>query len=220
MIDEDKILALTELANASSPKETLVALHSARVLFGDNLDAYKPLLDSLAGRAQEVQQLRRLAGCDELTGVANRRTYKDALEREVALHNRKDTGLSVILLDMDGLKELNDTHGHAAGDEAIIAMSRACEVTLRGTDLLARLGGDEFAIMLPATTDADARAVAERLRMAIESEVVACCNLRVSIGTATAGQPPVTANGLLAIADADLYRDKRGRKEAATPHAA
>jgi diguanylate cyclase (GGDEF)-like protein len=153
-----------------------------------------------------------MAGRDPLTGVANRRTFSDALARELARHARTGQGVAVILLDLDGLKWINDTHGHAAGDAAIVSVARACEALLRTTDLVARLGGDEFVVLLSDVDEGGARVVARRVQAGIEKAVVAGSELRVSVGIAVAEAHGAKSEDLLAEADRQLYVDKRGRK--------
>ena len=123
-------------------------------------------------------------------------------------------GLSfaVVLLDLDGLKRLNDELGHAAGDRAIVALAESAAQLVRGTDLVARLGGDEFAVLLPGASLEGARKLASRLRTEIERRTVEGRALRVSIGIAGCGEDQGPSEGLLVRADQDLYRDKSQRK--------
>ncbi len=210
---EKHVAALTALAIASTPNEVVTALHAARQILGVETETWQPLLESLIFRANEVTQLRELAGLDELTGVANRRVFDDTVAREVARYGRTGQGFSLVLLDLDGLKELNDALGHAAGDLALITLARACVASLRTTDLVARLGGDEFALLVADATREGAAVVAKRIRSAIEAQSVEGVNLRVSVGTATAdGNDPVTVEFLFEEADAALYTNKRERR--------
>ena len=211
-IPPEVVSALTELACADDVSTGLRALERAWATLGDALGPYRPLLETLLRRVSEVHRLRRLAGLDELTGVANRRAFHEAAERELARRGRSGEPLSLIMLDLDGLKRLNDTHGHAAGDEAIVAAARAFGGELRGSDVLARLGGDEFAVLLPETDADGARFVAERLRVALEREVVAGAALRTSAGVATLDGAGGELGILLAEADAALYGEKHARK--------
>jgi len=128
----ETIEALVALARAETPQETMAALSSCRrLLSDDSSEDFQPLLDSLTRRAKQLYTLQKLAGCDVLTGIANRRAFMDALEQCVSQHNRRGTGLAVVLLDLDGLKQINDSLGHAAGDEAIVAVARSCESALQ-----------------------------------------------------------------------------------------
>lgn len=212
MTASETITALTALANACTPREALTALRDAHAALGENAEAFLPLLECLAGRAREVHQLRQLAGSDELTSISNRRAFRDALDREIARHDRHGGPFAIILLDLDGLKAINDAHGHAVGDEAIVQTARAAGRTLRGCDFIARLGGDEFAILLAGADEEGAHIVAQRVRRSVETVFVAGSPLRISVGVAVAGDEPVSADELFEAADSDLYRDKRGRK--------
>ncbi len=209
--------ALTALAAATSVQEAEFRKSRIRRQFGEASAVLETLLEEITNRIREVEELRRLAGCDALTGISNRRAFEDALDREVARHNRHGGGLAVLLLDLDGLKEINDTHGHAAGDEAIQLAAKALADTLRGTDLVARLGGDEFAVLITDVERDGVQIVARRLRDAVESARVAGSPLRISIGAATANDLTVTRAEMLSAADQQLYANKRDRKEPRTP---
>lgn len=210
-MDTRLIELLTELAGAEDAAKAERLLYEAHALLGENAGAYSPLLATLVTRARESALLKDLAARDPLTGIANRRTFDEVLRRELARQNRHGHRVSVVLVDLDGLKEINDRHGHGAGDMAIIGAASALEESLRGCDLVARLGGDEFGVLLPDTEPVGAYIVAERLRLAIEDRIVAGNHLRASVGVATAAQRIGNAQRLVAAADADLYRNKRER---------
>ncbi len=172
-----------------------------------------PLLDAMLQRVRRIEELERLAGHDPLTGIANRRVFREALDRELARVRRHGGSVGVVLLDLDELKLLNDRFGHATGDEAIIKTARRCRATVRAGDLVARLGGDEFAVVLPETDALGARMASLRLRLAVESEQVRSRPLRVSVGSASS-QGEMDAEALLHAADRDLYADKASRRVA------
>jgi diguanylate cyclase (GGDEF)-like protein len=217
---KEALVYLTDIARAPDAPEAIRAMDRAIVALGDEADVYQPMLDVVFQRVMEAHRLRELAGTDEMTGVSNRRAFNDALDREIARHQRNAGGLAVLLLDLDDLKLLNDKFGHAVGDEAIVMLARVCQDLLRQTDLVARLGGDEFAILLPGADEWVAIAIARRLRMAVEERTVQGRNLRVSIGAAVSRRGPTDREALLARADAELYADKQARKRNTSLHAA
>ena len=213
MVNGEVIEALTELARARSDQEVHSAVFRARAALGAKHAEFSPLLKTLSARAREIEQLKQLAGTDELTGVANRRTFRDAVTRALASSQRTKASVSLLLLDLDGLKALNDTFGHRVGDAAICALAEACRATLRSTDLVARLGGDEFGVLLMDAGLDGARCLVDRLRGCIEARQVSGIPLRVSIGYATSTpNHRLTDCELRSQADAALYQDKRARQ--------
>lgn len=154
-----------------------------------------------------VEQMRRMAALDGLTGLANRRAFDEALRAEVNRSGRTGEPLSLVLLDVDHFKAVNDTYGHQAGDDVLRRVGQA----LRGgrtTDLPARYGGEEFAVLLPGCGAADALVVADRLREAI-GRAGTRPPVTASAGVATLDSPTVGAPRLVALADAALYEAKR-----------
>jgi len=175
---------------------------------------------------QRNQELLNRATHDMLTGLRNRAAFDEALAREVAARRKGDAArcLGLVMLDVDRFKLFNDAHGHRAGDAVLAAVGRVLLRVTRKGDLPARYGGEEFAVLLPGTTPSQVRATAERLRKAIEGEVVRFegKELRVtaSFGGACLAAASSAADGarLLEAADACLYaaKDKgRNRSEVA-----
>jgi diguanylate cyclase (GGDEF)-like protein len=157
--------------------------------------------------ATEFVRLGRLASTDGLTGLANRRTFDEVLTRELARAQRTDGRLSVVLVDIDRFKQLNDTHGHVAGDAVLRALAAALRACAREYDVVTRFGGEEFAAVLPGCSSRLAFAVAERLRRAIEqSETMV--PVTASCGVATYPQDALDTTGLLEAADEALYASK------------
>jgi diguanylate cyclase (GGDEF)-like protein len=166
--------------------------------------------------ARTRSELERLATTDDLTGLPNRRRFQTELEREIATANRYGSPLSLLLLDLDNFKAINDTYGHHAGDNALRRVAAAIEAQLRTPDLVARLGGDEFAVLLPQTAPADADALARRLKDTVAQALPSPQHVTISIGMSTlAGGGP---SDLLEEADRFLYRAKRSHPSSASIH--
>lgn len=176
---------------------------------------------AVEAQAQYVHHLEQMAAVEELTGLANRRAFQRRLDEEFARARRYGRTLSVVMLDLDDFKALNDTLGHAAGDAALIAFGAMLQRTLRGSDLAARLGGDEFALILPESDGEQAAQVVQRVKGALQAGWLplagqrdASVRLTVSagVGTLSAAIPDGTA--LLAVADGALYEDKHAQQRA------
>lgn len=147
---------------------------------------------------------------DPLTGILNRRGLSERLAQETARSARSGGSLSLVLLDVDGLKALNDARGHRAGDDALVAAARALQDAVRTGDSVGRLGGDEFALVLPDADGDAARKLAERVRRAVESATRGLGTpLTVSAGLAQHRAVDDSPDALLDRADAALYASKR-----------
>ena len=161
-----------------------------------------------------VEQMRRMAAVDGLTGLANRRAFDSALRAEVERSARTGQPLSLVLLDVDHFKRINDTFGHQSGDDVLRNVG-AVLAAGRATDLAARYGGEEFAVLLPACSSADAVAVAERLRAGIAA--VGPPEVTASAGVATLQARPGTkadqGSALVDAADSALYQAKRAGRD-------
>jgi diguanylate cyclase (GGDEF)-like protein len=163
-----------------------------------------------------ADRLERLARTDALTGVHNRRHLLAIAERETARARRYARPLSVMLIDVDHFKQVNDSQGHAAGDEVLVHLTETMSAALRSTDALGRLGGEEFAIVLPETDEAAAIAAGERIRARVAEMVVptrvGAVRTTVSVGVAALDGSDPDFSALLARADEALYLAKaRGR---------
>lgn len=148
-----------------------------------------------------------IANRDPATGLGNRRAWMNTLHVEAGRTVRSGRPLTVVILDIDGLKAVNDLHGHAAGDELIARTAAALISTRRSTDQVCRLGGDEFGITAPDTSAAAAALLASRIRACLEDRGV-----RISLGWAVSGGRDV--EDLWQRADAAMYADKRLRRSA------
>jgi diguanylate cyclase (GGDEF)-like protein len=150
---------------------------------------------------------------DAVTGLFNRRYLEEALETEIRRAQRYDLPLSLNMIDIDHFKRYNDAHGHTRGDEALRLVAHRLRENTRTADIVARYGGEEFVVILPTTTKAHARLVAEKLRVAIASTTVddgsgEDTHLTISVGVSTFPTDAATATGLLQAADAALYAAK------------
>jgi diguanylate cyclase (GGDEF)-like protein len=163
-----------------------------------------------------LRQLEELSLTDPLTGVLNRRAFDDAQRREVSRARRYGLVLSLLLVDLDRFKRINDTHGHRAGDEILKAFVRRVQKGLRESDALHRYGGEEFAILLPHTPEAGGKELGERLLASVAEEpfVVGRREVRLtaSAGLASLAGPELDHLDLVEMADRALYLAKqRGR---------
>ena len=165
--------------------------------------------------ARLLERISAQAASDGLTGVANRRSLDAAIEREIANTRRHGAPISLILVDLDNFKRLNDEYGHQAGDDALRAVASVIATTSRSGDLVARYGGEEFAILLPATSAATAAQAAERVRAAIAAMPMHT-PVTASLGVAMAAGQAAGGADLVRGADVALYEAKRrGRNQVA-----
>ncbi len=158
--------------------------------------------------------LRADALTDPLTGLANYRSLSLGLAREIERSRRYGQPLSLITLDLDHLKGINDAHGHDAGNDAIQLVAQVLKGAVRSFELVARQGGDEFSVLLPNTDSPDARRLAERLRCEIAAQTVCGESLSASIGVASReASTDLDAAGLVKASDEALYRAKRAGRD-------
>jgi len=151
---------------------------------------------------------------DHLTGLANRRRFERQLEREVARVERFERPFTLLMLDIDNFKNLNDSFGHDSGDDAIRRLSKVLREGTRGIDLAARIGGEEFAVLLVETSREGGFEVAERLRAAIKSlELPQAGHITASFGVAECPRDAQTAADILKAADVALYEAKRNGRD-------
>jgi diguanylate cyclase (GGDEF)-like protein len=155
-----------------------------------------------------LERMQQMAVTDGLTELANRRSFDRSLDRELTRAARTDGRLSVVLLDIDHFKNLNDTYGHVVGDNVLRQIAAALKECGREYDTIARYGGEEFAAVLPGCSSALALQVAERLREAVE-QAGTDVPVTASAGVATYPYDGIDANGLLSAADQALYAGKR-----------
>lgn len=166
----------------------------------------------------ERDVMEHAAFSDPLTGLANRRMLMSMAEYEIARHHRADARFVVVMLDLDGFKLLNDSYGHAAGDQMLCDVAGALGRALRSQDTVARLGGDEFCVIAPETENP--RALADKIMTAVAEVMTGFEALQTSVGLAVFPEDGTTIELLLRTADGRLLAAKRRRHSRPQSHAA
>ncbi len=235
-VPKDKIAKI--VSQAATKSVIILPLFSAKEFFGC-LVVFSPRPTprenelnflSLFGRQIELaitianlfETVKKQAVTDPLTELFNRRFYEDALSREASRALRLNQPFTLISLDLDHLKQINDTYGHSVGDKAIVAVSKAIGQNARSVDIASRIGGEEFSIILPGIDAAGGMIAAERLRQSIEDGFVEDVEkITASIGVATFIEHTIDIDELVEIADRAMYLAKKsGRNQVklATSH--
>lgn len=163
-------------------------------------------------------ELRSLAMTDFLTKAMNRRAFTECVEQQMALAQRTGLPLALLMIDVDHFKQINDGHGHAAGDSVLVEIARVIGTSIRKQDTLGRYGGEEFGVLLPSTDQAGAMVVAEKLRDAVESmrcrvksgNISVTISIGVTVCHATCANFSYDLDKFLADADSALYQAKHG----------
>jgi diguanylate cyclase (GGDEF)-like protein len=161
---------------------------------------------------RHLGELRFLADHDPLTRLLNRRAFVQRLDGEVARATRYGRSFGLIVADIDAFKQLNDRHGHAAGDAALVRFAAVLTQALRRPDDAFRIGGDEFAVLLAEASDDDARAVVQRVQTLLEENETAnpwLAGMQASFGCASCPEDATDAHTLFRLADEALYAAKR-----------
>ncbi len=193
--------------------------HALALLHHAGRDAPDGRPDSAAYLQTLIDALVDLSSRDPLTGIANRRSFELALAREVDRVARSGEPALLLMVDIDHFKRVNDQHGHALGDQVIVAVARALTDSVRPMDMTARIGGEEFAVLLPNCPSAFAARVAERVRQRVANTALALPEGRqlavtVSIGGAFAPQWVRSTPALWMMrADRQLYRAKESGRD-------
>jgi diguanylate cyclase (GGDEF)-like protein len=173
--------------------------------------AYEVIVEDITKQRELEDHLRRLAASDPLTGLANYRHLIDALDMEIRRSNRTGREFSLLLFDMDGLKQLNDRFGHMTGSQALCRTADALTLFCRDIDTAARFGGDEFALLLPETGREAAHSVARRISTSIAEDGNGP-RISVSVGIGVYPVDGDNVESLVSAADAAMYAMKRQRK--------
>ena len=163
-------------------------------------------------------QLRKLAVTDELTGLRNRRSFEERLVMEFSMARRRKRELSVLLIDVDNFKTINDRWGHAAGDEVLRRLGAILRTTVRLPDLPARYGGEEFVVLLPESGEASAMGLARRVMQRVAAEEWNNETLTISVGMAAMNESLENGFQLVELADEALYAAKRAGKNRVIVH--
>jgi diguanylate cyclase (GGDEF)-like protein len=203
------LIALAALVMAN-----LLGLMVSTRLFNYRRNQYKALVDQQAAQAA----LEWLATTDSLTGVLNRRSFLAAAEQEMARYKRHGHVFSILILDLDRFKDINDTHGHQAGDLALRSFSDLISRIGRNCDTFGRLGGEEFGLLLPETGVPEACLAAERLRQQVQALEVRLAGVHMPLtfsgGLVQVTPADQTLDDVIRRADQALYRAKeRGRNQ-------
>lgn len=156
-----------------------------------------------------LEKERERARIDDTTNIPNARTFRERLDLECARKARKNRPLTLAYMDLDGFKQINDTYGHSAGDEALRLMGTILTSTTRAVDMVGRMGGDEFAILLPDTDEKGTEAFLRRLRSIVDAEEPHFGPVSFSLGVATFHHSQLTVDDALAAADRLMYVAKR-----------
>lgn len=178
---------------------------------GDSLVELEQLREKIARLEERVRQLDALAHQDPLLAVPNRRGFMRELEALIGRVSRYGEDAAMLFVDIDGLKRINDSFGHKAGDEALTQVARTLTNGVRKSDCVARIGGDEFGVLLAHATDESARETAERLTALIEAAESECDGNRLPLGVAigmTMIEAEDSADAVIARADRAMYAEK------------
>ncbi|MFH1914547.1 MAG: sensor domain-containing diguanylate cyclase [Pseudomonadota bacterium] len=175
------------------------------------------VLVDVTERKAMIEEMCRLARTDSLTGMWNRGYFMELAGRELNRARRKGCDLALLMIDVDHFKAINDTHGHDAGDIALVELARLFDESVREVDVAARLGGEEFAVLLPEASVEDACAVAARVARAVRLAVVESpagpLRMTVSIGLASLEGPQDSIDSLLKYSDIALYAAKKNGRD-------
>jgi diguanylate cyclase (GGDEF)-like protein len=192
-----------------------VATRLPRTFESSDLEFVAAVADQIAVALDRARQHTKEARTDYLTGLANRPEFERSMDRAVASAQRHKRRLALMMIDLDGLKEINDTYGHHVGDEAIRVLAQELQRAVRATDTCGRLGGDEFGVAMPEADERDARDIATRVRESLEHLSVEKLPVPVefSIGI-TAWRAGMDWQAMYESADKNLYVDKRRRQAA------
>ncbi len=192
------------------------------LLRGELENALSDVRDKNAQLEHSLKMVEQLAATDPLTGLYNRRHFSRVLEQLFSESERMDTHLSCVMIDLDGYKQLNDSFGHAIGDQLLIVAGKVIMANMRRMDVAARYGGDEFVLLLPHATPDDAMGVAQRISQEFRqgsAQVLGGTGVTMSLGIASRMiSKPAGGDQLVVLADAALYQAKAAGRNRAVTH--
>jgi len=215
-ISETENQSSEQLTTKRSKKKRYTKLHEVTSKFEEEIKKKEPSKDALTIIFNE---LYTLATKDQLTGVLNRRSFEEALGKEVIRAIRENKPLAAIMIDIDNFKHYNDTYGHLQGDEALRKVTRIVSKNTRGSDFVARYGGEEFIVILPGASIKEAEHIADRMRSEVEKMEIKPTRkdlphgynkITMSLGISELGDDGV--QGMLDRADKALYQAKHEGK--------
>lgn len=211
------VLVGAEPSTDERRRESLVAGARDYFQLPQQLELLLMRIGQLVALRLSMDRLRAEADLDPLTGLANRRRFRKALDRELERFRRYETPCALIMLDIDHLKKINDTHGHSVGDVVIRHVAATLAQVSRDTDTAARLGGEEFALLLAGVNERQAVTAAQRLQPALSAEPIEGAGLvTLSLGVAACPAHANSERSLYAAGDKALYRAKNeGRNRVA-----
>jgi diguanylate cyclase len=222
LAEATQLLTSDELRSGESLAELVVGVLGGIVHANQQLQSKLETAENrLEAQAAEIEAHISRSLTDPLTGLPNRREFNDRLEERMAAWNRRQEPFSLLLVDVDHFKKLNDKHGHLAGDQVLAALGRALRGAVRREDIVARYGGEEFAILLPNTTLTEAINVAQKVRETVSATAV-CHNAEQFSVTVSGGLAMIVANeryeSLIQRADAALYAAKSAGRNCTFVH--
>jgi diguanylate cyclase (GGDEF)-like protein len=181
------------------------------------IEAIGPHMAAMIEVARLHQQATEAASRDGLTGLYNQRYFYERLDEELARSKRHDLDLSIAVIDIDNLKQVNDTYGHLIGDQTLKRVAHVLQNTLRASDVVARYGGDEFTVIMPQTEREEAEKVMDRVMLGIDAEGIIEDGTVFPMPTRSYGIAAYSQDGdqptqLFAIADSRLYLAKKSKK--------
>ena len=199
-----------------SPADRMVLVDLAAMVV-DEIElrlAGRSAVKELLEKDELAREFKRLASTDPLTGVLNRRAFMDIAEKEFLRAKRYDRPLSILMMDVDHFKRINDRHGHAMGDRVLKALADETQACIRTHDVLGRLGGEEFAILVPETGEEEPSVIAHRIRERLAGLSIPTprgpLGVTASIGVAACSRVTSSFDEMLSIADSALYLAKDG----------